>query len=242
MIRLSVVLPMYNEEKTIENNILTLNTALRSKLQNEYESIAVNDGSRDRTLEIVASLEKRLPALRLFSYEKNKGKGGALKEGMTRAEGSFVLFTDSDLAYGTDQILHFLEIFESDPSVDILLGSRAIAKDGYKGYSPLRVFMSKCYLWIVSLYAGFSHSDSQCGIKGFKKEMAHRLFGALETMGFAFDLEILLSAKDHGAKIIEVPVKIINHNVLASSVSPVKDALKMLKDLHKIKKRRKIHQ
>lgn len=233
---------MYNEEKTIENNIRALNNALHSKLQDEYEIIAVNDGSRDRTPKIIASLEKQLPALHLLSYEKNRGKGGALKEGMTRAEGAFILFTDSDLAYGTDQILHFLEVFENDPTIDILLGSRAIAKDGYKGYSPLRVLMSKCYLTIISFYAGFSHSDSQCGIKGFKKEMAHRLFGALETTGFAFDLEILLSAKDCSAKITEIPVKIINHNTLASSVSPVKDALKMLKDLRKIKKRRKKRQ
>lgn len=236
MIRLSVVIPMYNEEKVIENSLETLDRALAEKLGNEYEILAVNDGSTDRTEEIVAEISKKHPAVRLLSYSQNRGKGGALKEGMTSASGNFLLFTDSDLAYGTDTVLRFLDEFEKGTSL-LLLGSRALCKEGYKGYSLLRRIMSKVYLLLVKTVAGFSFSDSQCGIKGFEKETAHRLFSELETTGFAFDLEILLHASEQKLPYLELPVSVLRHG--DSTISPIKDAVKMLVDLHKIKKRAK---
>ncbi len=234
--RLSVVIPMYNEAAIIKKNLTVLLSALEEKLPGNYEVLAVNDGSTDDTESVTRELSESFPALFLISYGVNRGKGAAVKTGVLKARGDFVLFTDSDLAYGCDMIFTFLDCFEKGLG-KIILGSRAISPDGYRGYTPMRRFMSRCYLQLVRTFAGFSYTDSQCGIKGFEKELAHRIFSDLHTDGFAFDLEILLSAKDLNAAVYEQPVKIVNHG--SSSIHPVADALKMMKDLYKIKKRRK---
>ena len=235
--RLTVVIPMYNEEKIIFDNLKTLLLCLGGGLEPEdFEVIAVNDGSTDRTEELVKALLPLHNNLRLVSYEQNKGKGYALKQGIAEARGDFVLFTDSDLAYGAPVVLSFLSAFEEGKG-QMILGSRPICPDGYSGYTLLRRIASKCYLRIVRFFSGFSFSDSQCGIKGFERDLAKSLFGALETCGFAFDLEILLAAADRKTPYYELPVRILNHS--SSTVHPFADAFRMLKDLRKIKKRRK---
>ena len=234
--RLSVVIPMYNEENRAKESLTRLLSFLAERLGgSDYEVIAVNDGSTDGTETCVRSLLCPDVPLSLISYTPNRGKGGALKEGMTAASGEFVLFTDCDLAYGTDVILEFLDCFEHGGG-SVILGSRALHPQGYEHYTPFRRFTSRCYLALLRLYAGFSFSDSQCGVKGFEKSAAHDLFSALQTPGFAFDLEILLAAKDRGLEVCELPVRIVTH--ASSSVHPIKDAFVMLSDLRKIKKRR----
>ena len=206
--RLTVIIPMYNEAARIAQSLTTLHGALASCLDpDDFEIIAANDGSADNSAEIVLELTKELPRLRLISLEKNQGKGGAVKAGMLEAKGDFVLFTDSDLAYGTDHILSFLAAFEAGRG-QAILGSRALCPEGYAGYTPLRRFLSKGYLWLIKTVAGFSYTDSQCGIKGFERSLAHALFSELETVGFAFDLEILLALKDQKAAVFEMPVRI----------------------------------
>ena len=235
--RLTVVIPMYNEEKVISDNLQTLLLCLGGRLApDDFEVIAVNDGSTDRTEELVRALLPAHPNLRLISYPQNRGKGYALKQGVAEAIGDFVLFTDSDLAYGAPVILSFLNAFEEGKG-EMILGSRPLCKDGYSGYTLLRRAASKCYLRIVRFFSGFSFSDSQCGIKGFARELARELFSSLETDGFAFDLEILLAASDRKTPYFELPVRILNHS--SSTVHPFADAFRMLKDLSKIKKRRK---
>ena len=145
-----------------------------------------------------------------------------------------MLYTDCDLAYGADIIKSFADAFENR-SVDAVIGSRRLDPEGYKEYTFLRKLMSGCYLMILKIFAGFSYSDSQCGIKAFRGEYARKIFADLETPGFAFDLEALLLADKMKLKIKEIPVKIINHR--ESKVSPVRDTLRMLRDLRKIKKR-----
>ena len=92
MIRLSVVLPIYNEEEALPATLHTLSRALEEKIPGEWEIVAVNDGSSDGSLLILQRCASEIPSLKVVSYEKNRGKGGALKEGMCRAEGRFVLY------------------------------------------------------------------------------------------------------------------------------------------------------
>ena len=120
------------------------------------------------------------------------------------------------------------------------MGSRALCPEGYAGYTPLRRFLSKGYLWLIKTVAGFSYTDSQCGIKGFENALAKKLFTPLETLGFAFDLEILLRLKEEGQPVLQLPVAVINHG--SSTVHPVRDALRMLRDLLKIKRSAKVRQ
>lgn len=229
----SIIIPAYNESAVIEKNMQKLDSYLK-ECGFEYEIVVVSDGSRDNTLEIV---REKLACDNIIDagYDDNRGKGGALKAGIKVASGDIIVTTDADLAYGTDVIEKAIHLMENDPDIKILIGSRSIAKDGFAGYPPIRRLASKIYFKMLSIYAGLKVSDSQCGFKCYKNAEAKLLFDELESFGFAFDLEILLRAKKHNIEIHEMPVVIQNHG--QSKINVVKDSLRMLSDVTKIKKR-----
>ena len=108
--KISVIIPMYNEEKIVADTVKELDAALlRDFGEGEYEMLFVSDGSSDKCLEIANSLKDEYKALRPLGYEKNQGKGYAVRYGMLKTEGDFVLFTDCDLAYGVDVIKEFYD-------------------------------------------------------------------------------------------------------------------------------------
>ncbi len=235
--KISVVIPMYNEEKIVAETVKELNAALlRDFGEGEYEMIFVSDGSSDSCLEVASSMMNEYSALRAIGYEKNQGKGYAVRYGMTRSNGDFVLFTDCDLAYGVDIIKGFYDEWQRCKK-DIVIGSRTIGDEGYAGYTLKRKIMSKMYIKYLNIVAGFDHSDSQCGIKGFSQKAAKDVFRECECDRWAFDLEALLIAKDKGYSVGEIAVKIINHR--ESNIRPIHDAIEMTKEVRRIKKRRK---
>ena len=231
--KLTIVIPMYNEEKIAAGTARQVEAFLAENFH-DSEAVFVNDGSTDGTEAAFLSALPQCPHLRLAGYEKNRGKGCAVRTGMLEGKGDIILFTDCDLAYGLDIIKEFTE---KNASCDVCIGSRALHPEGYAGYSFLRKLMSRMYLLVVRLAAGFSWSDSQSGIKSFTNAAAKRIFGDPRclTDGFAFDLEALMLADSFGMSVTEIPVKIINHR--ESHINPVKDTLRMLRQLREIKKR-----
>jgi len=230
---ISLVIPIYNEEKIIRDTILSVKNYMRVNFDdNNYEVIFVNDGSKDNTLKIANELSDE--NIKVISYEKNKGKGGAVRTGMLAANGDIIFYTDCDLAYGLDVIKQGYEIFEENQGADIIIGSRRKHKDGYASYTLLRKIMSHIFMFVLKTYGGIKQSDSQSGIKGFRREIVKPVFESCEIDRWAFDFEILLIAEKLNLNIEEFPAKIINHG--DSKVKPVKDALKMLKDIPRIKK------
>ena len=220
---------MYNEQNAVENAVRELDRSLAKSFGvGNYEMIFVGDGCKDDSVAIAEDLKKEFVALRVISYELNRGKGHAVRTGMLEANGDFVL------SYGADIIKDFYEDFIGS-GCDVVIGSRAIKGGGYDGYTFLRRVMSKAYLKVVSIFAGFDLSDSQCGIKGFSGGYAKKIFGLCEAERFEFDLEALMIAEKLGCRIKEHPVRVINHG--DSKVRPLKDALKMLGQIRKIKKR-----
>ena len=167
--------------------------------------------------------------------DSNRGKGCAVRTASLQARGKYVVFTDADLAYGTEVIGRIYDIFESNKDCDMVIGSRNMSRDGYEGYTFLRKIASKTYIKVLCMCGGFRLSDSQCGCKAFTGEAAHKIFSRCEVDGFAFDFETILWAQKFGMKIKEMPVKIINHR--ESKVRLIRDTLKMLSDLRKMKKR-----
>ena len=145
------------------------------------------------------------------------------------------MFTDSDLAYGTDVIKKVAEAFEANPDCDLVVGSRNISKDGYEGYTFVRKLVSKTYLKVLKIVGGLKISDSQCGCKAFRGEAAKKIFSNCIVDRFAFDFEALLIAEKCRYKVCEIPVKVINHG--DSKVNVLRDTFKMLRDLAKMKKR-----
>lgn len=235
--KISVVIPMYNEESIVEDAVRTLDAQLCADFGvGEYEILFVSDGSQDSCQAKAQAMMADHPALRVLGYENNRGKGHAVRTGMLAAEGDFVLFTDCDLAYGTEIIAKFQKAFAQGDK-DIYIGSRTIDKSGYEGYTFKRKVMSKVYIKYLNLVAGFRHSDSQCGIKGFSQKAAKTVFAACECDRWAFDLEALLLAEDMGFTVGELPVKIINHR--ESKINPIHDAMQMTKEVRAIKKRLK---
>ena len=230
--KLSVVIPMYNESANALGCFERLSKYLENNFEN-YEVIFVNDGSRDGTEKIIEPLcsEK----IKLVSYEQNRGKGFAVKSGITAASGDIVMYTDCDLAYGVDVIKSaYSEFVRTMP--DILAGSRVLGDGGYGEYSAVRKIASRAFLHLVRLISGLKVSDTQCGFKLIRGDKAKKLFDEITSFGFAFDFEILFLAKKYGMTTVEFPVKIVNHVEAVSKVNIVKDSFRMLREVIRIKK------
>lgn len=231
--KVSVVIPMYNESSIIDGAIVTFSEYLKKNFE-DWELIFVNDGSADGCEKAVLAASENDARIRLCGYEVNRGKGCAVRTGMLAATGDIVLFTDCDNAYGEDAVGRMLAMFDGCDA-DIIIGSRNLTKDGYEDYTFLRRIASKTYIKVISVAAGFRLSDSQSGIKAFRREAAQKVFSHCEVDRFAFDLEAIMIAQKAGYKIAEMPVKIINHR--ESKVHVLRDAFKMLRDLAGMKKR-----
>ncbi len=231
--KVSLVIPIYNESSIIEEAVKTFSDYMTATFE-DFELIFVDDGSKDGCKNTVLAAAEKDPRIRLCGYEVNRGKGCAVRTGVLEAVGDLILFTDCDNAYGTDVLGKMVDIF-SQSDADIVVGSRNLSKEGYEGYTLLRKLMSKTYIKVIAIAAGFKLSDSQCGIKGFRHDIAKKIFRNCEVDRFAFDLEVLMIAEKLGAKISEMPVKIINHR--ESTVHIVRDSIKMLRDVRKMKKR-----
>lgn len=229
--KFSLCIPMYNETSVIEATARTLSDYMQKNFD-DYEIIFSDDGSRDGSAELVRSLG--LPNVRVVGYDQNRGKGCAVRTGILAATGDVVMFTDADLAYGTEVIREVADIFAKEPT-DVVIGSRNIHPDGYEGYTFIRKIASKTYIKILCIAGGLKLSDSQTGCKAFSAKAAKDIFSRCETDGFAFDFEVILWAQKLGYRFTELPVKIINHR--ESKVRVLRDAFRMLRDLGKIKKR-----
>lgn len=229
---ISVCIPMYNESERIADTARELSEYM-AKNFSDYEILFSDDGSTDGCADIVRSLE--LPCVRVVGYRNNRGKGCAVRTAFLEARGDFVMFTDADLAYGTEVIRRAYDERLAHPEAGLVIGSRNLDKDGYSGYTFLRRVASKAYIFLLEIVGGFRLSDSQCGCKGFTHDAVHKIFPRCEVDGFAFDFEAILWAGKLGIGIVEMPVKVINHG--SSKVHVLRDSLKMLKDLHRMKKR-----
>ena len=239
--KLSVIIPMYNEKTVVEACAKGLTDALEAYAAVHsvtYEIIFSDDGSTDGCGALVEkyAAEHALNhgEIRLVTAEKNGGKGSAVRLGMLASAGDYVCFTDSDLAYGAEIIGDmFTDIREKGG--DLLIGSRAIHPEGYAGYTFLRKLASKTFIRLLALTAGFRLSDSQSGMKMFHGDTARKIFANTTVNGWAFDFEVLMIAQKMGKNIREYPVKVINHR--ESKVRLLSDSLKMMRDIRRIKAR-----
>jgi dolichyl-phosphate beta-glucosyltransferase len=222
---------MYNEGAVIEQTAQRLSVAMQAAFD-DYEILFSDDGSTDGCGNLVRALA--LPNVRVTGYEKNRGKGCAVRTGILAATGDIVIFTDADLAYGTDVIAEAVRRMDAAPEYGMLIGSRNLDRRGYGDYTLLRRIASKIYIRVLCLVGGFRLSDSQCGFKAFRRDAAERIFSRAKVDGFAFDFEAILRAKKEGIAILEMAVCVQNHG--SSKVRVLRDSFKMLSDLRRIRK------
>ena len=236
--KISVCIPMYNESAVIAENAKRLWAYMENNFVNElgerdYEIIYSNDGSTDGCDKIVRDLA--LPGVVVAGYKDNHGKGYAVKTAMLLAQGDICMFTDADLAYGTEVISQMVQTFDQNPESKLVIGSRNLSGNGYENYTFVRKLASKAYIKVLCIVGGFKLSDSQCGCKGFRRDAVREIFPRLEVNGFAFDFEALLWASKLNYKITEMPVSVKVHG--ESKVRIIRDTYKMLRDILKMKKR-----
>lgn len=225
----SIIIPAYNEENRIGETLKKIQSYFLSKNYN-YQIIVVDDGSRDRTSQIV---EKFSPDIILLKNEKNYGKGYSIKRGVEKAEGNFILFTDADLSTPIEEIEKLL-VYLVRENYDIAIGSRGLKESKIVIHQPFyREYAGKFFNLLVKLFIMNEISDTQCGFKCFKGNVAKKLFSKSLIYGFAFDVEILYIAKIMGYKIKEVPI--VWYNSKMSKVSILKHPLQMIYELVKIK-------
>ena len=225
--KLSVVIPAYNEENRIGATLDSLGAYLTEQKYSS-EILVVDDGSQDKTQQVVLEKMDHVPGLRLLENGQNRGKGYTVRHGITEAKGDFVLFFDADASTPIDQVEYFLPKFEQ--GYDVCIGSRAVTGSDIVVHQPwIRENMGRVFNLFVRLLTMGDFKDTQCGFKAFSAKAANVVFQRQTIWGFGFDVEVLYIAKKFGFRIAEVPIKWINSP--DSKVSPTMDALKMFWDL-----------
>ncbi|MBW4511050.1 MAG: glycosyltransferase [Scytonematopsis contorta HA4267-MV1] len=235
MIKCSVILPVYNEEKCIEK---TLKTVLYfAKSHTDYEFIFVNDGSTDAVKKIIEKQLKiakghNIDNLRLISYEMNRGKGFAVNTGVKYALGEYICYIDSDLAYSLEHLYIVLEKLEL---YDIVIGCRSLANNK-SCLNKFRKIAGFIFNLLSRKVLQLHYRDMQAGMKGFKQHVAKDLFQHQQIFGFAFDVELLYIARYKKYTIGEIPAVISSHHLQKKSqVNILNDSFLMLFQLLQIK-------
>ena len=228
---LSVIIPAYNEEKRLPKTLTEIDKYLRKQFY-DYEIIVVNDGSKDRTAEIVRKLAKEIKNLRLIDNKTNHGKGFVVRQGLLKAQGRYRLFTDADNSTSIDQVEKMWPEFEK--GYDIVIGSRDIKGAILDPPQPwLRRLVGDTFNLLVQLILGlWGFWDTQCGFKGFTEKAAKDILPKCKINRFAFDPEILVIGKKMGYKIKEIP---IHWKATPTTAVKLKSMVKMGIDLLKIK-------
>ncbi|KKQ97502.1 MAG: hypothetical protein UT24_C0013G0012 [Candidatus Woesebacteria bacterium GW2011_GWB1_39_12] len=207
---LSIVVPAYNEEKIIKDNLRKIISYLRMKKYG-WEIVVADDGSTDKTASLVKSEIDKDKRVRLVRLKKNKGKGGALKEGILTARGKYIIFMDADLSVDLENIDIFLKELKKDTSV--VIASRRVKGAKIEVHQPWhRETMGRVFTLLTRILMKVNISDFTCGFKGFTKESAKKIFSASLINRWAYDAEILFLADKFGYKIKQMPIIWKNRN------------------------------
>lgn len=206
---LSVIIPVYNEERRLPKTLIEINKYLRKRTY-EYEIIVVSDGSKDRTAEVVEEMKSKVANLRLIDNKENHGKGFVVRQGMMAAQGNYRLFTDADNSTSIDQVEKILPYFQK--GFDIVIGSRDAKRAVIANPQPwYRQMLGNAFNLLVQIIVGlWGIWDTQCGFKALTTKAVEDISPRCKIDRWAFDPEILKIGKKLGYKIKEVPIVWMN--------------------------------
>lgn len=194
--RLSVLLPAYNEAKSLEKTIIEFSKIL-DRITEFYELIIIDDGSTDNTMEIVSYLSSLNNKVKGVHYKINKGMGYAIKKGFAVAQYEWLLYVDADNQIRLNSLKDILPMLEQ---TDIAIGYRVNRADTF-----IRIQMSYFYNKFISLFINFKIKDLNCGFKLFHKDVLKTI--SLTSNQFFFSTELLIKAHNNSVKIKEFPIK-----------------------------------
>ena len=228
---LSIVVPAYKEEKRI-HKILDAVLTYQKAHDFDVEVIVVIDGSPDKTAEAAQDYKDKIPGLKIIVRKENKGKGYTVREGMLAARGEYILFADADNATPLEQVDKLLKYKDEFP---VVIGSRYCPGGKLAhGQGIVRKLGGRALNLAIRMLAVSGIADTQCGFKMFAHNAAGEIFKRLTFERFSFDIEILAIARLHKYKIKEVGI--IWYNDPHSTVSPLRDGLKMLRDAWRVRR------
>ena len=195
---ISVAMPAYNEEPNIGAMIDYVVRTMEPRFE-DFEVVVVDDGSRDRTGEVVREIAERDPRVKLVVHPRNLGYGAAAFSAMSNATKELVLFTDSDLQFYLEDIDLLMPWVESN---DVVVGYRAPRRDPF-----LRVLYGKGWSFLITLFFGYAARDVDCAFKLFHREVLEDVLPKVVARGATFSGELLVRIKRAGYSIKEVPVR-----------------------------------
>lgn len=219
---LSVIIPAYNEQDRLPATLAAFEPLL---WQMPMEIIVVCDGCTDNTAQLAAAFGGRLP-VKVISYQPNRGKGYAVREGVRCATGRLISFYDADGATPAEELIRLANLLETGRD-DIVIGSRRAAGAQVQRQPLLRHLLGTILLLFTRWILRLPFKDTQCGCKVFCGEVAKRLFEQMRSKRFEFDIELLTRAHRQGLRIREVGIRW--QDVPVSKVRLVRDGWQILK-------------
>jgi len=228
---LSVIIPAYNEEKSIAKTLLEVDKYLKQQSY-QYEILVISDGSKDKTADLVREMQPQVANLKLIDNKENHGKGFVVRQAMLVASGDYRLFTDADNSTTIEQVGKLLPYFKQ--GFDIVIGSRDVKGAVISNPQPwYRIIFGEVFNLLVQFIVGlWGVWDSQCGFKALTAEAAKDILPKCKIDRWAFDPEILIIGKKMGYKIKEVPIIWANN---PNSRVKIRSTVKMGLDLIKIR-------
>lgn len=241
MKNLSVIVPIFNFEKKIKNNLFILNKKLKKTIK-KYEIIAINDGSRDRTLEYLKKTKKKIKNLLILNNKKNRGKSHSLRKGILSAKYDKIILIDCDLPYlnkfnkVVKNILNGYDLV----FIDRRNKKSKLVKKDLNFYKILRVIIGTSINLLVKKIIGLNipGGDTQAGLKAFKKDNNFSKINFISNK-FFLDLEIMYYYKNMNKKFLSIPVKYSLDNyssIKLFSYKNIEILFELIKVILKIKK------
>jgi glycosyltransferase involved in cell wall biosynthesis len=223
----SIVIPAYNEAARISGALESVVGCIRNRGWSA-EVVVVDDGSRDKTAELVRSFAAHAPEVRMLQNPGNRGKGYSVRNGLLHSFGEVVMFTDADLSAPIEEAEDLFAAIAA--GADIAIGSRWLERARQTIRQPLyRQFFGRCFNAVTRVVMGLPYADTQCGFKAFTRTAAQTVFQLQTIERWGFDPEILFIALKRGYRIVEVPVSWAHDE--RTRISYLKDGMRMLEDI-----------
>lgn len=232
---LSVVVPAYQSADRITVTIQKLLEYLMPR--GPFEIILIDDGSQDGTADRILEQVRVHPEISLIRFAGNQGKGAAVRAGMLAARGRWICFCDADLPIPIGQLDRLRARLED--GCDVAIASRTLPESSEIRQDAIRRLLSRTFNRLVRLVFGLPFGDTQCGFKGFRRAAAQAIFSRAQLNGFAFDVEVLLLARQLGFRVGQIPVH-VEHSAL-STVRLSTHAWEILRDLWTLRRNLQRH-
>jgi glycosyltransferase involved in cell wall biosynthesis len=219
-VKISVLVPAYNEERAMERTLTVLSRYLTSTFD-DFEIIVVSDGSHDQTFKIAQNFAS--DRVRVFEYQPNRGKGHALKYAFSQSTGEVVVFYDTGIDFPPSQIGDFWEILQKT-GADLVVGSKRHSQSKVN-YPLKRQIISMLAQLCTRLLFNLNVRDTQVGLKIFKRRVLEEVMPLMLVKRYAFDIELLAIARHRGFKIVEAPVELDLNFSSAGTFAAVRQTL-----------------